>query len=87
MARNPVTPVIPVDPVGEVRPVYSGSTYFRHLEQWQFMSEFNAAERRRKQRKRESEQKPDDGEFKKMLIESAGGSDEILPVRMTSMRA
>jgi len=70
MARNPVTPVTPVNPVGAVRPVDSGSTYFRHLEQWQIMSEFNAAERRRKQRKKDAEQKADDGEFKKTLNES-----------------
>lgn len=49
MARNPVTPVIPVDPVGAVRPVDSGSTYFRHLELWRVYSEVYAAERRRKQ--------------------------------------
>lgn len=70
MARNPVTPVTPVDPVGAVRPVDSGSTYFRHLEQWQLMSELNAAERRRKQRMKDVEQKADDGEFKKALNES-----------------
>lgn len=70
MARHPVTPVIPVDPVGAIRPVDSGSTRFRHLEQWQIMSEVNAAERRRKQQKKDAAQKPDDGEFKKTLNES-----------------
>ncbi|MBP0599805.1 hypothetical protein J8I26_16970 [Herbaspirillum sp. LeCh32-8] len=48
MARNPVTPVIPVDPVGAVRRVDSGSTYFRHLELWRIHSEVYGAERRRK---------------------------------------
>jgi hypothetical protein len=51
MARNPVTPVRPVDPVRAVRRVDSGSTYYRHLEQWRIYSEFYAAERRRKERK------------------------------------
>lgn len=74
MARNPVTPVFPVDPVGAVRPVDSGSTYFRHLEQWQIISEVNAAERRRKLRKKEAEQQADDGEFKKALKDSERGS-------------
>lgn len=50
MARNPVTPVIPVDPVGAVRKVDSGSTYFRHLEIWRIYSEVYGAERRRKMR-------------------------------------
>jgi hypothetical protein len=49
MARNPVTPVLPVDPVGAVRRVTSGSTYFRHLEQWQIYSELYALERRAKE--------------------------------------
>jgi hypothetical protein len=49
MARNPVTPVLPVDPVGAVRRVTSGSTYFRHLEQWRIYSELYALERRAKE--------------------------------------
>lgn len=48
MARNPVTPVRPVDPVVAVRRVDSGSTYFRHLDQWRINSEIYAAERRAK---------------------------------------
>jgi hypothetical protein len=46
MARNPVTAVIPVDPVGAVRRVDSGSTYYRQLETWRIYSEVYAAERR-----------------------------------------
>jgi hypothetical protein len=38
------------------------------------MSEVNAAERRRKLRKKEAEQQADDGEFKKALKESERGS-------------
>lgn len=45
MARNPVTPVLPVDPVGAVRPVNSGVTYYRHLEQWRVYSEFYSLQR------------------------------------------
>jgi len=48
MARNPVTPVQPVDAVGATRRVDSGSTYFRHLDQWRLASEVQAAERRAK---------------------------------------
>ncbi|WP_081768633.1 hypothetical protein [Herbaspirillum sp. RV1423] len=48
MSRNPVTPVRPVDPVGAVRRVDSGSTYFRHLDLWRLTSEVHAAERRAK---------------------------------------
>lgn len=51
MARNPVTPVIPVDAVGAVRRVDSGSTYFRHLEQWRVYSEVYAAQRAAKDRR------------------------------------
>lgn len=61
MARNPVTPVRPVDPVSAVRRVDSGSTYFRHLDQWRLTSEFNAAERRAK------EQRVHEEEFAKLL--------------------
>lgn len=50
MARNPVIPVLPVDPVGAVRRVDSGSTYFRHLELWRIYSEVYGAERRAKER-------------------------------------
>jgi hypothetical protein len=46
MARNPVTPVQPVDAVGAIRRVDSGSTYFRHLDQWRLASEVQAADRR-----------------------------------------
>jgi hypothetical protein len=46
MARNPVSPVLPVNPVGAVRRVTSGSTYFRHLDLWRIYSEVYAAERR-----------------------------------------
>jgi hypothetical protein len=51
MARNPVTPVRPVDPVGAVRPLNSGSTYYRQLDQWRMYSEVWAAERRAKERR------------------------------------
>jgi hypothetical protein len=51
MARNPVRPVEPVDAVGAVRRVDSGSTYYRHLEQWQIYSEVYAAERRARERR------------------------------------
>ncbi|OWY27643.1 hypothetical protein [Herbaspirillum robiniae] len=51
MARNPVTAVIPVDPVGAVRRVDSGSTYYRHLESWRIYSEVYAAERRARDRR------------------------------------
>jgi len=47
MARNPVTRVLPVRPVGAVRKVERGSIYFRHLEQWRIYSEVQGAERRR----------------------------------------
>ena len=50
MAVNPVIPVLPVDPVGAVRRVKSGSTYFRHLNEWRIWSEIYAAERRAKER-------------------------------------
>ncbi|WP_050478741.1 hypothetical protein [Herbaspirillum rhizosphaerae] len=49
MARNPVTPVRPVDAVVSARPVDSGSTYYRHLELWRITSEVNAAARRAKE--------------------------------------
>ncbi|MCA1323797.1 hypothetical protein [Herbaspirillum sp. alder98] len=51
MARNPVRPVEPVDAVGAVRRVDSGSTYYRHLKQWQIYSEVCAAERRARERR------------------------------------
>lgn len=65
MARNPVTPVLPVDPVGAVRKVDSGSTYFRHLEQWRVYSEVHAAERRRKVPRIKT-----DNAFEQTLVES-----------------
>lgn len=49
MARNPVTPVRPVHPVGAIRPIDSGSTYYRHLDLWRMTSEIYAAERRAQQ--------------------------------------
>lgn len=58
MARNPVTPVQPVNAVGATRRVDSGSTYFRHLDQWRLASEIQAAERRA----REPQQSPQLGE-------------------------
>lgn len=48
MARNPVTPVIPVNPVRTARKVDHRSSYFWHLAQWRISSEFHAAERRLK---------------------------------------
>ena len=51
MARNPVTPVRAVDPVGAIRRVDSGSTYFRHLDLWRIYSAVYAAERRAKERR------------------------------------
>ena len=56
MARNPVTPVTPVDAVVSVRRVDSGSTYYRHLDQWRFHSELYAAERRDKEQRMKAEQ-------------------------------
>jgi hypothetical protein len=53
MARNPVTPVRPVDPVGAVRPVSSGSTYYRHLDQWRIYSELYASGRRAREARAE----------------------------------
>jgi hypothetical protein len=61
MARNPVTPVQPVDAVGATRRVDSGSTYFRHLDQWRLASEVYAAERRAK-KQQQTAQEPHVGE-------------------------
>ncbi len=68
MARNPVTAVLPVDPVGPVRRVDSGVTYFRHLELWRIHSEFQAGERRRRER---TAQVAGDDEFAQNLRDSA----------------
>ncbi|WDZ95240.1 hypothetical protein Herbaro_17360 [Herbaspirillum sp. WKF16] len=65
MARNPVTAVIPVDAVGALRRVDSGSTYFRHLEQWRIHSEVYAAQRRAREER--AKQEAVDGEFARML--------------------
>ncbi|MBV8623363.1 MAG: hypothetical protein JO174_07735 [Herbaspirillum sp.] len=70
MARNPVTAVRPVDPVGPVRRVDSGVTYFRHLELWRINSEFQAAERRRRLR---LAQGGSDDEFAQSLRDSVAG--------------
>ncbi|AKZ64968.1 hypothetical protein F506_21975 [Herbaspirillum hiltneri N3] len=75
MARNPVTPVRPVDPVGAIRRVDSGSTYFRHLDQWQLASEAYAVERRAKQQQQRQqaaqEQPAGESEFSRMLSDAA----------------
>ena len=49
MAHNPVTPIRPVDPVGAVRRVDSGDTYYRQLGLWRLNSETYAAERQAKE--------------------------------------
>lgn len=46
MSRDAIKPVCPVDPVGAIRVVTKGNTYFRHLDQWRMYSEVFAAERR-----------------------------------------
>jgi len=66
MARNPVTPVRPVDAVGAARRVDSGSTYYRHLELWRITSEVYAAERRAKEPRIEEE-----GDFARVLSDAA----------------
>ncbi|MFJ9535094.1 hypothetical protein [Herbaspirillum sp. NPDC101396] len=72
MARNPVTPVQPVDAVGAIRRVDSGSTYFRHLDQWRLVSEVQAAERRaKKQQQISQEPQAGDGEFSRALSDAA----------------
>ena len=75
MARNPVTPVQPVDAVGATRRVDSGSTYFRHLDQWRLASEVQAAERRAKKQQQAPQEQPEqqagDSEFSRMLSDAA----------------
>ena len=75
MARNPVTPVQPVDAVGATRRVDSGSTYFRHLDQWRLASEAQAAERRAKKQQQTSqepqEQQAGESEFSRALSDAA----------------
>jgi len=72
MARNPVTPVQPVDAVGATRRVDSGSTYFRHLDQWRLASEVHAAERRaKKQQQAPQEPQAGDSEFSRALSDAA----------------
>lgn len=70
MARNPVTAVLPVDPVGPVRRVDSGVTYFRHLELWRIHSEFQARERRRRLHLAKTAPVEGDDEFAQNLRES-----------------
>jgi hypothetical protein len=72
MARNPVTPVQPVDAVGAIRRVDSGSTYFRHLDQWRLASEVQAADRRaRKQQQAPQEPHVGESDFSRALSDAA----------------
>ncbi len=83
MARNPVTPVRPVDPVDTIRRVDSGSTYYRHLDQWRLASEAYAVERRAKQQQRQQaaqQQHVGESEFSRMLSDAAN-SDAPDPKR------
>jgi len=72
MVRNPLTPVQPVDPVGAIRHVDSGSTYFRHLDQWRLSSGVYAAERRAKKEQQDLQAQPaGESGFSRMLSDAA----------------
>lgn len=49
MASNPVTPVLPVDPVSGPSMQRRLTGYFMHLEEWRMRSRLYASERRRRE--------------------------------------